>query len=73
MIRNAQAGDRVTAPGFPHRLAGAILEVRRANSRTPHRILVELDNGTRRLLDALELDPEAIPARNRRRSAGVRR
>lgn len=73
MIRNARPGDRVTAPGFPHRLAGAVVEVRRPNSRTPYRILIRLDNGTERLLDALELDPETIPARNRRRSAEVNR
>lgn len=73
MIRNAQPGDRVTLPGFPARLAGHVVEVRRPNGYSAARILVQLDNGTQRLLDVMELDPETIPVRNRRRSAAASR
>lgn len=79
MIRNPSVGDRITAPGWPTRKAGTIVEIRGANpgsrSRQIARIIVHLDGAedVPRVFDTKDLDREAQPDRPRRKSAGYRR
>lgn len=71
MIRNGEPGDRVTIPSWPTRKAGTITQIRNLRSSRATIIVVATDGGETRYMHPADVDPERIPARNRRQSTGT--